>query len=47
MDGINIFYEFNGNKRNIFANDVDNNFDLYNRISIKEVSIALKILILS
>ena len=38
MKGINIFYEFNGNKRNLYTECVDNNLDLYNQISAKEVS---------
>lgn len=41
MDGTNIFYEFNGIKTNIYCENVDNNLDLYNQISTKEVSLNL------
>jgi len=36
MEGINVFYEFNGNKRNYYTQDVNCNLDLYNQISSKE-----------
>lgn len=39
--GINTFYEFNGNKRYLFFENLDSNLDLYNEVSRKEVSLIV------